>query len=82
MDGHKWKEVGESEVLMGTPGQYKSKKQKLWTCSRCKSSTIINDGLSPESVTQLYHIEPLVLDGTTIMDPPIMDCDTEMAKAK
>ena len=81
MDGHKWCQVCESEVTT----TYRShsttrsvvKKQWLWLCSRCGQSTIIDEGQDPESMKALYGIEPLELDGTTIIDPPIGTCDEE-----
>ena len=75
MNGHHWCQVAESEVR--ATGQ-KAKKQWLWRCPRCGQSTVVDDGQDPEVMKELYGIEPLELDGTTILDPLIESCDNEL----
>ncbi len=78
MDGHQWEWISESEVR--ATGR-KAKKQVLWHCRRCLQSTIVDGDLNPEGTRDLYAMEPMELDGTTIMDPPIESCDREVFKA-
>lgn len=58
----------------------RSKPQSLWHCSRCSSVTIVNNPLNPESIQELYGIEPEELDGTIIMEPLILSCDETLVK--
>ena len=78
MDGHQWTWVAESEV---TATGRKAKTQVLWNCPRCKQSTIVDKGINPESTRELYGMEPLELDGTTILEPLIEACDIEVFRA-
>ncbi len=80
--GHQWSKISESEVTTSIDGRRTSKKQWLWECSRCGSGTIIDEGQDPEQVPELYGLVPLELDGTTIMNPPILSCDEEIKRAK
>jgi hypothetical protein len=78
MDGHKWEWISESEVRATGA---RTKTQALWHCPRCLQSTIVDGKINPEATRELYAMEPLELDGTTVMDPLIGTCDEELFKA-
>ena len=79
MDGHRWSRVSESEVTTTLNGRSTSRKQWLWICDRCLATTIVDENEDPEQMPTLYGLEPKELDGTTIMEPLIPNCDEEIA---
>jgi hypothetical protein len=74
---HIWMEVGESEVQThDTATGIRTKKiQVMWECENCGAKTIIAKGLNPVKQPKLYSMEPLELNGTTVWEPEIPNCE-------
>ena len=77
---HEWKKLCESQVTTRLLGVEKSKSQWLWVCDRCETETILDDGIDPNNSTELYGIGYKELEGTTIMDPILDECDVKITK--
>ncbi|MGH6878814.1 MAG: hypothetical protein ACREHV_15750 [Rhizomicrobium sp.] len=81
--GHVWEKIGESEVTSRVQGGPMTKKvQCMWVCDQCGSETLIDGPDAPETKPELYGIEPLELDGTTIQNPVIPSCAEVIARNK
>ena len=80
--GHEWEKVGESEVRThdAATGIRTKKTQSLWVCNKCGAETMIDGSDHPDSKDVLYAMEPIELDGTTVLDPEIPDCATVLAE--
>ena len=78
---HEWKKLCESQVTTRLLGVTKAKSQWLWACDRCEAETILDDGVDPNTATELYEIQHhKELDGITIMNPALEECDVKITR--
>jgi hypothetical protein len=80
MGKHAWEMISESEVRTRLNGVSTSKVQCLWICDRCDAQTILDKDIDPNTTTELFAIEPMELDGTTIMEPTLDSCDDKIVE--